>query len=321
MKVKIGIMLLLAVNVLGQPRLIPSRAVFVVRDDKGDRVGGVFVDGGFGEISNRGARDFFKGYTDNDGMFVAEGKTLVDVGARFEKKGYYSTITNVPLSYELSKNITRWDIEIPVILKKIRNPIPMYVKRFYNPHISVFEDFRKYNLGKTSQYDFVKADFLPPYGKGEVGDMRALWEMKIYKTNAIGRAIDCDTYCEISFTNCVDGICRGKPEGDRSFMNGSEFISAYEAPLEGYTNKVIFYSKTRGIKRETNDDNHQLYYFRIRTQVDKDGRITNAIYGKIYGELKGVLTYYLNPVPNDRNMEYDGKNNLFTDQKKEKYLP
>jgi hypothetical protein len=54
-----------------------------------------------------------------------------------------------------------------------------------------------------------------------------------------------------------------------------------------------------------------------------EGKLITANYGKIYGELiyggteKNLsggmvrLIYYFNPTPNDRNLEFDGKNNLF----------
>jgi hypothetical protein len=47
-------------------------------------------------------------------------------------------------------------------------------------------------------------------------------------------------------------------------------------------------------------------------------------YGKIHGPIRFwieppeatlSMTYYLNPTPNDRNLEFDPKKNLFTDLK------
>jgi hypothetical protein len=59
------------------------------------------------------------------------------------------------------------------------------------------------------------------------------------------------------------------------------------------------------------------YFFRVRTILDKDGNIESALYGKIHGDFQldhhGNIgfTYYLNPTPNDRNVEFDPKQNLF----------
>ena len=61
------------------------------------------------------------------------------------------------------------------------------------------------------------------------------------------------------------------------------------------------------------------YVFRIRTEVDEDGNIVEAMYGKVYGEIRGGFswggpsvgfTYYLNPT-GTRNLEYDPPKNLF----------
>lgn len=40
------------------------------------------------------------------------------------------------------------------------------------------------------------------------------------------------------------------------------------------------------------------------------GNIISAQYGKIYGDFL-AFTYYLNPSPNDRNVEFDPDQNLF----------
>jgi hypothetical protein len=58
----------------------------------------------------------------------------------------------------------------------------------------------------------------------------------------------------------------------------------------------------------------------VRT-VEQNGQIASALYGKIIGgigidprkvKVCGIgFTYYLNPTPNDRNMEYDVGKDLF----------
>jgi hypothetical protein len=74
---------------------------------------------------------------------------------------------------------------------------------------------------------------------------------------------------------------------------------------------------------------HQAFFFRVRS-VKQGDKITSALYGKIPASGGGVgvggsfiglgvkegnvavlsLTYYLNPTPNDRNLEWDMKKNL-----------
>ena len=67
------------------------------------------------------------------------------------------------------------------------------------------------------------------------------------------------------------------------------------------------------------------YALRVRTVLDERGQVVSALYGKIYDTIeyfpvesktaKLRFTYYLNPVPNDRGMEFDPKRNLFTNLK------
>ena len=56
------------------------------------------------------------------------------------------------------------------------------------------------------------------------------------------------------------------------------------------------------------------FYFRVRTKLDESGNVVSARYGKIYGDL-AQFTYYFNPTPNDRNVEFDLKQNLMTNLK------
>ena len=46
----------------------------------------------------------------------------------------------------------------------------------------------------------------------------------------------------------------------------------------------------------------------------------SANYGKIYGEFMN-FTYYLNPTPNDPNMEFDPMRNLLTGLKDSEKVP
>ena len=51
------------------------------------------------------------------------------------------------------------------------------------------------------------------------------------------------------------------------------------------------------------------YFFRVRTVLDEHGNVKSALYGKIYGDFM-QFTYYLNPTPNDHNIEFDPPRNL-----------
>ena len=310
------------------PKYLPAKIRVIVKDDEGHPIEGILVNGGFSDFNKRGARDCFKKVTDENGMLVVTGKAIIDFGMRIEQEGYYWREVVLPLSSKEREENDRWEKEIAVKIKRIRNPIPMYVKEVVNPamvaHVGIRENFR-YILGNTARYDFVKGDFLPPHGKGEVEDIKFIRRMDILSKDEWGLANDYDEFIDIYMTNCVDGVCRGIPDMDKEKKNGSDFISDYEAPVSGYTNHLHFYRKIRhkgpDVIKDTNDDDHYLWYFRIRTQVDGGGDITNALYGKVYDDIgSGVFTYYLNPTPNDRNIEFARGKNLFKEIKS-RFMP
>jgi hypothetical protein len=307
----IGLLWLCAQVALAQ-NTVPTKATFIVRDQNGQPVANAAVDGGFGDVTQAGARDRFEGETSTNGTFIASGAAQLDVGARFRKQGSYETITRVPVPRGKGPKLERWDVEIPVVLKRIEKPIPMYARQVRNPYVSLFESVGKYRLDQTARYDMAKGAFLLPDGNGEIADMVFKWKMTISAINKVGRAITYDTLCTIGMTNVVDGICKGTPDGSEDRQIGSRYLSGYGAPADGYTNAITLYRNVRGTVAESNDDQHYLYYFRIRTQTNEMGQVTNALYGKIYGQINGNFSYYLNPAPNDRNVEFDPAKNLFT---------
>ena len=313
MMLRITSLLLLASSVALAQKGVPSKVTFVVSNDAGQVVTNATVEGCFLDLSQSGGRDRFRGTTDKNGLYVASGSAVLGVCAGFSCQGYYPTEVNETMERKRTQDHGQpgwtwpdsWDVEIPILLKRIRNQIPMYVGGVENPYIDLWAGAGKYNLNSTSCYDLLRGSFLPPNGKGEIPDIAFKWKMTIYTSNKAGRALEYDTLCEILVTNVVDGICRGIPDGGKgdSRNEGSAYISAYEAPSDGYTNTISFYRHVRGAKAESNDDRHYLYYFRLRTQTNDMGKVTNALYGKIYGQINGNFTYLLNMTPNDRNIE------------------
>ena len=316
MKAQILSMLVLSSLFVYAQRLIPASVRIEVKDDTGAPVTNAVVTGCFLDDSRSGASDRFCGSTDVDGTFSAQGMTMLGVYIRLTKEGYYQTKHSQDLKAiqrpdgKGPMRPPRWDVTVPVLLKRVRNPIPMRIAVNRNPYVSAYGEKGKYCLDRTSCYDLVKGSFLPPYGDGVVPDIVFEWRMSIFATNKVGRAIEYDTRCTILMTNVVDGVCKGRPDGDESGQSGSAFISDYKAPDGGYTNAVSFYRNVRGTKAESNDDRHHLYYFRIRTQTNEQGQVTHALYGKIHGQLNGNFTCYLNPTPEDRNVEHDQKRSV-----------
>lgn len=203
-----------------------------------------------------------------------------------------------------------WNPTVDIQVKEVINPTPMYARSFINswPQLQIPE------LGTPVEFDLMKGDWLAPHGKGEVADLCFTLSVTDLGQRTIDRGPLYDAIFSVTFSKSADGI--------QSFLNplggGSAFRSPRFAPLAGYTNRLIksSYEHETESRHEKRED--QTYFFRVRTRLDEAGNIVEALYGKIYGDIayssKGVLrfAYYLNPTPNDRNMEFDPSRNLFT---------
>jgi hypothetical protein len=131
--------------------------------------------------------------------------------------------------------------------------------------------------------------------------------------------VEFDSTLTISFPNVGDGIV----PFEAKLQHGSTFLSPYEAPLEGYTPELKW--RFARIPRPDHAADpvetintiraDQHFILRVRTVLDKDGKVESAQYAKIYGPLEfdGVRpeashlrfqAQYLNPKPNDRNLEF-----------------
>ena len=221
------------------------------------------------------------GITDTNGIFVASAKGGGLISFRADKTGYYPT-SGTPLNFESFTN-NQWVPRNPsstLLIKKIGKQTPMYAKQIDS---LIFPEFNK-SIG----YDLMIGDWIAPYGKGINSDFLF--------TEHHGDAQSGYTYT-VSFPHIGDGIQESTPDKTYGF---SGLRSLKEAPFEGYL-------PVREQKEMPNQK--KVFYFRVRTVRDSDGNIVSAHYGKIYGDFM-QFTYYLNPTPNDRNIEFDPSQNL-----------
>jgi hypothetical protein len=223
----------------------------------------------------------FEGLTDFEGLFSATHSAQSDLnvlGFEAKKAGFYTTRIGCDLfpPYEPAK----WNLTQKLVLKKVEKPIGMYAKQINSLK------FPEYN--KVIGYDLMIGDWVAPYGKGANSDIRFIEHHADAKSGY--------TFT-ISFPNLGDGIQEFTvPDAEK----GSELRSAHEAPVDGY----------QPVHEQTQmADPHRGYFLRVRTTLDHNGNIVSALYGKIYGDFM-QFNYYLNPTPNDRNIEFDPKHNL-----------
>ena len=246
------------------------------------------------------------------------------------KEGYYETRMSMDHSERVPPGVTvgrRWpDVTERIMVRPVGNPVPMYALHYSS---------RIPKEGEEIGYDFLKADWVAPYGIGETVDVL----IKIVTLDPTRRAGG-----EFSwrFPRPGDGMVRTDlPE---EFAN-SQFKMRREAPGHGYISDWRQISDLRGVdlmRAVSGGRAGQLvrvipegpllsrtpFFIRIRSVINETGEVKEAIYGKIVSypgtSANGVwftyannreratvsFTYYINP-DGTRNTEFDPERNLF----------
>ena len=205
------------------------------------------------------------------------------------------------------------DLIITAALHRIERPIPLFIQRTIlgNGH-----DISQ-RVNGTFSYDLVKAAWLPPLGNGEHADMvfeRLPRQMFGKVSNPHVNARSYKDTIVVRFQGEGNGIMEMAPMSNTTFMIRT-------APESGYGKSYkIWHSIDDAYQHQESRDVNRHFCFRIRTRKNEKGEIIEAYYGKIYGDIGTVadkknlygvtFLYYLNMKPNDRNLEWDMKNNL-----------
>jgi hypothetical protein len=276
----LALMLLAASCAFAQPGATNYewKATLRAVDESGNPISGANADIGY--YANSQPANAL-GITDTNGMFTASHavpESLAEVSLQAEKSGYYTTWERRLLgpNYDPAK----WIFTQTLVLKKIGKPIAMYAKRINSLRVPEFN--------KAIGYDLMIGDWVGPYGKGVNTDLFITEKHTDPQSGYI---------LSVSFPKPGDGIQEFTlPDAEK----GGGLRSAHEAPADGYQREV---SQT-----ETTNPNRN-FYLRVRTKLDENGNVVSARYGKIYGDL-AQFTYYFNPTLNDRNIEFDPKQNL-----------
>ncbi|MCC5846381.1 MAG: carboxypeptidase regulatory-like domain-containing protein [Verrucomicrobia bacterium] len=243
-----------------------------------------------------------EGLTNQNGVFTARGKADFRILVIINKEGYYQTRVDRLSPLE--------DHDLTLTLREKRNPIPLYAKK-----VVLFMPANRQWIG----YDFEIGDWLPPYG--------------------IGKKADVSFRCDTEMTDPRNG--RGNlevkfAEGagillvEDGYLKYSEMYLPHHAPHEGYNSLLTRFENS--YHNENRIDNVG-YFFKTRV-VKRGGKVISANFGKIledftFGPRHAHLlmkdpqdlisyatvrfTYYFNPTPNDRNLEFDPSQNLFND--------
>jgi hypothetical protein len=249
-----------------------------------------------------------EGKTDADGLFIAEGACDGSMGGSIQKNGYYRSGFPFKITGEKDGKWLPWNPICKTTLRPIGKPVALYAKTV---------QLEIPALNKPCGFDLIASDWVAPYGKGKEQDF-------VFMLNQDYRGIqNYDLKGELTFEQPTDGI-------QETFIpeigKYSEFKWERLAPENGYQMKFALQNtwspQGKLTKSFKSSDDWQGYFFRVRA-VEQDGKIVRAQYGKMLrgiavypsrksGNPKIVFTYYLNPTPNDRNLEWDTKKNLFS---------
>ena len=277
-----------------------------------------------------------QGVTNADGDFRFKGESDVShvtYSIRTEGVAYYPVIRKrlefSGVSGVVSRHWEPYDSIVTVRLQRVEHPIPLFVKRVelrdYERGIGGFD-----GTNSVLRFDLMKGDWLPPYGKGEVADL------KIGSTVSIkGRErfrFEPGRYDWLYFYELRNSCSLAESDGISEVMVYPEVgIKIRDASCEPAQGRILRkLGKKRMLERNGKDwycerfndrDPNRCYTFRIRTRRNDEGKLIEAYYGKIYGDFefegddkKGLIgvkfLYYLNPTSLDRNLEWDMKNNL-----------
>ena len=281
-----------------------------------------------------------KFFSDKNGVCEISGSSNCGRAGCYVKNppvGYYKSQCGIPMRYK-SKNIFGvWqpdNLVATLRLQRVEHPIPLFVKK------TTLQNFKNGIGGidgtnSVVRFDFLKGDWLPPYGSGEVADV----EFKS-TLNIKGKAwfsFEPRKYDWVYFYNLgTELICLNKDDGFSVFAPepcvGIKIRNADATPKTRRLG-LINIGRNQKFHKNGEDWDCQNYKdkfsernisFRIRSKYDDNGNLKEAYYGKIYGdfeidgdEKKGVtrisFMYYLNPTSLDRNLEWDMKNNLCID--------
>jgi hypothetical protein len=261
-------------------------------DESGQPVAGVKADVGF-FINSQPAS--LNGLTDTNGIFTAShtaASDLNELGFTAVKTDYYTT-RKVHMLYP-PYDPAKWNIDQTLVLKKIGKPIGMYAKKYVT-------GLKLPEFNKKIGFDLMVGDWVGPFGKGITGDIT--FEQNY--TNTSSR--EYYSKLTVSFPKSGDGI-QVYTIPDSAIESGLR--SPHEAPTNNYQPELTRETSAHpGQSSKFDYDPSRIYLFRVRTVKDNEGNIVSAHYGKIYGDFM-QFGYYLNPTPNDRNVEFDPKQNL-----------
>lgn len=232
-----------------------------------------------------------------------------------------------------------WNPTVKVELRKKIYPIPLIARHF--PQDTEYAKIPAF--GKPVGFDLEVSDWVAPHGKGKTADL--IFQLSGQSPKPGSRLYD--VRLTVAFSNPEDGFV--VYDTSKHSQGYSELRLPHRAPpKDGYQKTyvkrmaVLEHIATQedheiaerlradglppleaGTDRIEEINPHENLFLRVRTKVNKKGEIVSANYAKMHGgygqggtfkwyETGEIhFTYYFNPTPNDTNLEFDPKQNLW----------
>ena len=275
-----------------------------VVDDQGKPVPNVKGSAGFWNHRTH-TTDSFSSTSNEKGEITLSGRCFYDGAFGLEKEGYYKTTGRHKFSRASDDDVEetlftrKWvpDYVSTVVLKKTRNPIPMYSKKCRGKLPAI---------NQAIGFDLKIVDWVKPYGKGENTDMLVTVVTKEVK---FGRKTFTDaSVATFDFPGDYNGVQVCDSDG------WSKFVSDYHVNLQTPFQKQLVMPSQNSRYKWLDKRKHLV--FRVRSEVSPTGELLRCHYGKIYptfditSEEFALRAVFFNPTPNDTNLEFDPKRNL-----------
>lgn len=316
--------------------------VFVVDDRTGEPMKDVSVTGSFrmdngwlafkgGEPPNRDSA-----VTDVNGRCRLRGRTNCgNIGCWVEKppSGFYPCPQGWGRRFSEKNLLGIWqpdNLVATIRLQRVEHPIPLFIKRVTKAERGGFTADIFPKGEDTLRYDLLMGDWLAPVGTGRVADVT----FTRHPREDLGEGVNGADVRGPSYRDSMTVRFPGEGNGLVELHPPPSYrLRIRTAPEDGYRSEYLCWRGTnRKLEDDGNYDENRCFCFRIRTRRDDRGRIVEAYYGKIYGDILmytgynfivcGVkFLYYLNPTPLDRNLEWDRKTNLGPDRVDHDLLP
>ncbi|NDV61517.1 carboxypeptidase regulatory-like domain-containing protein [Puniceicoccales bacterium CK1056] len=295
-------MVLVAQSPSNLPSLELTTVTFTVVDPAGQPVEGARI-----EASRYGPGNA-EGKTDESGrvsLQLSKGRSLT---VYVSKDGYYKT------GGELFRGGLYKGPERKLIPREIADAYTIELKPVLDP---VFMQHRRIRgnapaVDRPVGFDLRVGDWVGPLGKGVTEDMFFHFH-DVY--------VDGETFAgtmTITFPNEGDGIQAFQAARPFSMEFGSNLAPPNSAPLDGYEARLSYsMAHQEGDPYQSYQEKDRNYILRTRTKMDASGRILEACYGWIQGEIEFdprgdegpelVFSYFFNPDtdPDARSLEYN----------------